>query len=350
MNDNSIQNLPIIVRQRVLCLGIHNLRALQEFFTFSPKDLAEHYFGCNTFAIQSHLSSNSPNPSAHRLESGGGGGRSNPPIKLLSRNCGLLAQSTDRSFKAVMPNPTPKTDLSQSLKDRVFHPERYPIPRNQGRRGTCVSFASTALLEFHLSKNQEYKSPRHSEEFLFWGCKKHDNYPGQDGTDLESAIKVLEQMGSCYHTSWPYDHRKGSCVGHGPPPKGAEAQAKQFRLSSISTLNTGSILSPTTFCSILENQPIVVGVLVYKNWFFPDVGESGYISLPLPGTKPEGAHAICLVGYELRKDTPGGGVFIFRNSWGRNWGSQSPFGRGYGSFPFEYLSMYHLHDGVVAFY
>lgn len=178
MNDDGVQNLPINVRQKVLCLGIQTLRALQEFLNYSPKDLAEHYFGCNTSAIQSNLTSNSPNPIAHRLERGGDRGRSNHPIKLLSRNCGLLAQPFDLSFNAIIPNPTPKRDLSQLLKDRVFHPERFPIPRNQGRRGTCVSFASTALLEFHLSKNQGFKSPRHSEEFLFWGCKKHDNFPG----------------------------------------------------------------------------------------------------------------------------------------------------------------------------
>lgn len=143
-------------------LGIHSDRALRDYIEYSPKDLVERYFQCEIDSLRSILTFNSPNPSEHRLESGGHSGRSNHPIKLLSRNCGLLAQSTDRSFKAVMPNSTPKTDLSQLSKGRVFHPERYPIPRNQGRRGTCVSFASTALLEFHLSKNQAYKPPRHS--------------------------------------------------------------------------------------------------------------------------------------------------------------------------------------------
>jgi C1A family cysteine protease len=66
--------------------------------------------------------------------------------------------------------------------------------------------------------------------------------------------------------------------------------------------------------------------------------------MPFPGDMPDGAHALCVVGYEVDATAPGGGVFIVRNSWGTSWAKpHGRFGRpGYGALYFDYLTKYGL--------
>ncbi len=49
---------------------------------------------------------------------------------------------------------------------------------------------------------------------------------------------------------------------------------------------------------------------------------------------------MCLVGYKDDPEWPGGGYFILRNSWGKAWGSQCPYGAGYGVIPYKFISLY----------
>ena len=76
----------------------------------------------------------------------------------------------------------------------------------------------------------------------------------------------------------------------------------------------------------------------YLNWDFQVVQETGEIPMPLPGATPDGGHAIVLVGYELHPRAPGGGAFIFRNSWGKDWARlRGRHGGGYGTLFFDYV-------------
>jgi hypothetical protein len=51
-----------------------------------------------------------------------------------------------------------------------------------------------------------------------------------------------------------------------------------------------------------------------------------------------GGHAMCCVGYQDDANSPGGGFFILRNSWGTGWAYQSPYGAGYGTIPYAYIA------------
>jgi hypothetical protein len=50
-----------------------------------------------------------------------------------------------------------------------------------------------------------------------------------------------------------------------------------------------------------------------------------------------GGHSMCFVGYQDDANSPGGGYFILRNSWGSGWAPDSPHGAGYGTIPYEYI-------------
>ena len=77
-----------------------------------------------------------------------------------------------------------------------------------------------------------------------------------------------------------------------------------------------------------------LSVYTYHSWVDGFAFREGIISLPIR-IKPDGAHAICLVGYEDRDDTHSDGYFLFKNSWGRAWALRGH--AGYGMLPYRYV-------------
>ena len=61
--------------------------------------------------------------------------------------------------------------------------------------------------------------------------------------------------------------------------------------------------------AVPQGKPVALGVLTYPNWDYPSVQETGEIAMPLPRMQPDGGHAVCVVGYELRADVPGRGSY-----------------------------------------
>jgi C1A family cysteine protease len=219
--------------------------------------------------------------------------------------------------------------------------DRFPKVRDQGERGTCVAFASAAWLEYHLYQASP-PTTHHSEQFVYWACKETDGRPKQEGTFLRTARQVLKSRGACLEKTWPYNPMPvGPTEGQGPPPEGAEEEARKYVWASSRKMAAGDV-DPLRE-SIDRGNPVVLSVLTFPSWDYPHVEETGEISMPLPGASPDGGHAVCVVGYELRRGIPGGGAFIFRNSWGRKWARrQGRFGDGYGTLFFDYVRLYGL--------
>ncbi len=219
---------------------------------------------------------------------------------------------------------------------------KFPKVRDQKSRGTCVAFASAAYLEFHRSAQATAAVKRHSEQFLYWGCKQDDGIPNTEGTFVSVARQVLKQRGVCLNSKWKYHELPiANNEDQGPPPAGAEAQALNACWANASTV---AAKNPAAIRTRLDNgRPVVLSVKTFSSWDFPSVALTGEIPMPLPGSISDGGHAICVVGYELNSNVPGGGAFIIRNSWGTTWAKQSGrFGDGYGTLFFEYVKKYGL--------
>lgn len=213
--------------------------------------------------------------------------------------------------------------------------------RDQGTRGTCVSFAALAAYEHALSTVGAAHDL--AEQFLYWNCKSNDGYPTSEGTWLGVAYPLLKRDGCCLEEKWPYvSHPIAGNESQAPPPGGAQTQALSFRLAAFQQL------APTSVSDIknrlAQNRCVAFSIPVFNSWYRnPQVAKTGNITLPIPGEVRAGGHAMCLVGYIDDDPTAvgtGGGRFLLRNSWGQSWGFSSPYGAGYGTIPYNYISRF----------
>ena len=224
--------------------------------------------------------------------------------------------------------------------DVTLIPDMQPI-RNQAQRGTCVAHACIAAME-HFYKTQRAQSLDFSEQFLFCLSKQHDGYPQSDGTFVRVAMPLLFTDGCCLEQTWPYNPVPTPAnIGQCPPPAGAADEAARFRIPGPNALDPKSVAGIKA--ELVRGRCVAIAVPFYDSvWLADEIRRSGDIGLPVPGDTADGGHAVCLVGYEDLLDEPeiGGGRFIVRNSWNGQWGTACPYGVGYGTIPYAYVTTY----------
>ncbi len=204
--------------------------------------------------------------------------------------------------------------------------------RDQGQEGTCVGFASTTGMKEYQEKLDYQKLILLSPRFLYSECKKIDGMPGEEGTTIRAAMKVLKNNGVCQEKFWPYRPQGHGLASYGQshqpqqknkPKPGASANAKKFRILTYARILELDELR----LSLVTKGPAVLGVEVFKGMF---EAKKGLVPMPKKAERSIGGHAICAVGYDDTKE-----LFKFKNSWSVKWGD-----RGYGYLPFEYIKRY----------
>ena len=196
--------------------------------------------------------------------------------------------------------------------------------KDQSQRGTCVAYTACSMLEAALvMSGAQRRRFDLSEQYLYWGCKEIDGSPKEEGTLLEYAATVLRKgirphkagPGVCKENDWPYARVSISGnQGQGPPPVRA-ATAARFAARTTRRLRARSIKALKA--ALAAQRCVGLSVYTYHFWTDGYAWREGVISLPL-GIKPDGAHAVCLVGYQDNDATHQDGYFIFKNSWGPN--------------------------------
>ena len=234
-------------------------------------------------------------------------------------------------------------------------------PRDQGRRGSCVAFAATALREA-LDCETTGSITDLSEQFLYWAIKTktNDPRPTEDGTLLEFARDALEHEGICTELSWLYDPNPitgnpGHAGGPDPSP-GAITEAAQRAHAAADYQRTTTMQGHAA--RVLEaletGRPVAISLPVFadplsgdNNWN-TDTGQLfGEVIDPVPTSHRDGGHAVCVTGYVPDATEPMGGYFVIRNSWGTmEWGSDLPDPdfhgpeAGYGQVSASYVDRY----------
>jgi hypothetical protein len=259
------------------------------------------------------------------------------------------------------PAPTQPAAGSETLPfpKAVDHTSKQSPARDQGRRGTCIAFSTTAGLEAWD------KALDLSEQHAFWQMREQGGYKNvclsvkydpanpklcQDrgcyGTNLSNAVSVLQARGLVGESDWAYlsqDNTEPGTNCHEVITWASKlpslAGKRTVKLGAVEWLASPGgwpkekrVDDPMVLMAILAqgySVNIAIGV-AGTGW---RSGEMIDVELDPTTKKPveiRGGHGLLLVGYDYDKK-----AFKFKNSWSNTWGQS-----GYGWFTFDYLKTY----------
>jgi Papain family cysteine protease len=223
-------------------------------------------------------------------------------------------------------------DDTQQLPDTINLISFLSPIRNQGSRGTCVSFTLTAANEYQLRRSGQNVDL--SEQHLYYETKLLDGAPNACGTTQAKAVMALRDRGQCRESLWPYNPSP-PCNNHGSRGQSVRSDGLNYRLEPF-PVPARNVLAYKR--ELAQQRPVTLSVPVYDSWYrSAESRRSGRITLRLGNEPAVGGHAVCLVGYKDSDEAPGGGYLIVRNSWSTKWAEESPYGAGYGTIPYQYI-------------
>ncbi len=216
-------------------------------------------------------------------------------------------------------------------------------PRNQAGRPTCVAEAATACIELQLALAGPAAFPRLSPRFVD-DCLRARRPVEGSATEIPVG-SALAKLGEAARILWLY----GVCAG----AKWDDVMAPQGQLPDAVALGDASRRCASTACYIDQppgsprsailarrihaelaaRRPVAIALPGFRNrqvhggdtsWDRAENWFTGHI--PDPGPEdvavPDSGHAVCLVGFQPDATEPKGGHFVFRNSWGLDFGQE----------------------------
>lgn len=251
-----------------------------------------------------------------------------------------LPDKRDFSLRSMPPYELPgKVDLRQ-----------YQSPvRDQGQLGSCVGFAVTGGVEYLRATDKDLFSTIYSPLYTYYRAREMQGWENYDsGAYIRDGVKSVTRIpppdpdnplpdirGAVPETAWPY---KPNGFTKAPTPSVAK-KGTRWQLGSYHRCDVSSGLAVQSVMTALsKNWPVVGGFSCYASMFTPHVDQSGLIPMPSSNDWLVGGHAVLFVGYDMAT-----AVFIFKNSWGVDWGMH-----GYGLLPFAYVHDRNLSDDFWA--
>jgi len=191
---------------------------------------------------------------------------------------------------------------------RLVSDKNWTTPiKDQGACGSCVAFATVAMIESSLEiflRNPNLNPDLSEADLFFRGCGNCCSR----GWNFAPALNYARNSGIPDEGCWPYNSdQANSC---------ADRDQRIKKIDSWRTLS-GSAQAKEW---ISRKGPIMSGMNVFEDFFY----YTGGIYKSVYGSYV-GDHAICIVGYD-----DAGGYWICKNSWGPGWGENGWFKIGYG--------------------
>jgi hypothetical protein len=197
---------------------------------------------------------------------------------------------------------------------RPFYIEKGLYTKNQGRRPSCSVFALVSALEYEQARRTG-TAARLSEEFLIWATlRMQPGIPLDTGFNFPEVITALQTYGVPPHEFMPNTYGKSAADIR--PSKAAIMMAQQRKqVLPVWFRRDDPDLVARIVGVLNQKKPVIIGVR-WPHWRTLD---GNYL---LKNQKPleNASHAVTLVGYRNTGGTPEGTTFIFRNSYGYQWG------------------------------
>lgn len=220
--------------------------------------------------------------------------------------------------------------LQTALKDGPIAPHSdlrlsgfMPPIYDQLQEGSCTGNSISAGVDFERRRQGEpFMTP--SRQFIYWNERNMEGTVPQDaGAMIRDGIKVVASLGVCPESEWPYiDDGQHFIL---KPSDQCFADALKFRTVQYSRVTQSEY--HVRHCLSILQRPVIFGFSVFESFESDEVAKTGIVSMPGPGERPIGGHAVVAVGH----DDPSR-MFLIRNSWGPDWGQN-----GYFQMPYDYL-------------
>ncbi len=187
--------------------------------------------------------------------------------------------------------------------------------KDQGRRPSCSVFAVVSALEYE-SGLRNGTPERLSEEFLIWAMRKmHPGIPVDDGYHFREVIAALQAYGVPPFEVMP--NTIGKRIEDIQPTSEAVASAEPHRsVAPVWFRSDDPQLLERIVGALNHGKPVIIGIR-WPNW--RTFWDTNLLHKQTP--MEDAGHAVTLVGY--RKSGNGSLEdmrFIFRNSFGPEWG------------------------------
>jgi C1A family cysteine protease len=198
--------------------------------------------------------------------------------------------------------------------------------KNQGRQGSCLAFALSAVMEYTV-KVKRAETADFSEAFLYYKAREKAGQQNVDnGSYFVYAIETLQQLGICTERFMPYDEYDYTSS----PSQNAYNNALSYKISKANTVNQQL---EDLKSALYNGYPIAISAAIFSSF-----GNGSNDVIPMPskrevnnyqyGGVAHSYHAMVIVGYDDNRQQ-----FIVRNSWGDNFGDN-----GYCYMPYDYIT------------
>lgn len=203
--------------------------------------------------------------------------------------------------------------------------------RNQGKQGSCASFAVASVIEAMKNDSNQY-----SPAFLYWSAREENGTNDTDsGATLYNVIKGATIKGICTEDLMPYNPEIFTLS----PTEEATENAKKCLILEAKTVSPKLRDIKSALC---DGYPVIIAAQIFDS--FSDT-RSGFVVHPTDeetseGTRTDGhgKHAMVVCGFSDKER-----ILIVRNSWGTDFGDN-----GYCYIPYSYAQKYFLQACIIT--
>lgn len=202
---------------------------------------------------------------------------------------------------------------------------------DQKNLGSCTFNAISSVYQYALHiQGAPMIVP--SRLFGYYNERMIENsIPWDSGAYIRDGFKVLNALGVCLESTWPYVVKKFATK----PPVKAYKEAQKHQAIKYMRLGTPDVVTVDQMKACLAaGFPFVFGFTVYESFESDAVDRTGVVPMPSKSEDTLGGHAVAAVG-----DNDQDQRILCQNSWGPKWGKG-----GFFTIPYDYIGDPNLAD------